>query len=124
MIDTAADVLDTQGSAGDSPISPNTGTLITVGSLGVDSGGRVGFDITSDNRAFASLTVPPGAANPAGLYTINLNTGAATLIGTIGGEPVGAIAVAPATVPEPGTLALLGLGVVSLVGYGRCRARR
>ena len=69
VIDTglSPDGLLTQGSPGGTPVSPNTGTLFTVGPLGLDSGGRVGFDITSDNRAFASLTVPPGPASPAQL---------------------------------------------------------
>jgi hypothetical protein len=114
------DLLRTQGSANGAPVSPNTGTLFTVGPLGVDSGGRVGFDITSDNRAFASLRVPPGPTNPAQLYSINLNTGAATLIGAIPGDAIQAIAVAPASVPGPGTLTLLGFGVLGMLGYHRC----
>ena len=54
------------------------------GSLGVNSDDRIGFDIaysSSGNIAFASLTV----SNITRLYTINLATGAATLVGTIGG---------------------------------------
>ena len=123
VIDTglSPDGLLTQGSPGGTPVSPNTGTLFTVGPLGLDSGGRVGFDITSDNRAFASLTVPPGPTSPAQLYGIDLTTGGATLIGAIAGDPIQAIAVAPASVPGPGTLTLLGFGVIGLLGYKRCR---
>lgn len=59
---------------------PNAGTLNTVGVLGVDTSDAVGFDISGvTGTAYASLTVE-GAP---GLYTINLASGAATLIGLI-----------------------------------------
>ena len=65
--------------------SPNGGQLFTVGALGVDTdGGAAGFDIApGTGRAFASLTV--GVVATSRLYTINLATGQATLVGTIGG---------------------------------------
>src|SRR6185312_11839393 len=54
----------------------------TVGTLGVPTTGSVGFDIaTPSNAGFASLT--PSGANQSQFYTINLATGAATLIGGI-----------------------------------------
>ena len=61
-IEQQVDQLFTQGSPNGSPISPNTGTLLLVGPLGVDiSNPDVGFDISgSTGVAFASLT-PPGA---------------------------------------------------------------
>lgn len=63
---------------------PNEGTLVDVGSLGVDATGVNGFDIASrgigsvfgTEMAFAALTVN-GAS---GIYSINLTTGAATLV--------------------------------------------
>lgn len=72
---------------------PNDGTLTTVGSLGFNTSDSVGFDISSTSgRAFASLTSPGGAASS--LAMVNLNTGAATVIGAIGGgQPVAGIAV-------------------------------
>jgi len=83
-IDSNLDALVTQGSVGSAPVSPNTGQLFTVGALGVNTTDMVGFDIAPvTNAAFASLT-PPGA-KASNLYTINLATGAATLIGSIGG---------------------------------------
>jgi len=83
-IDSKLGALVTQGSPGGAPISPNTGQLFTVGALGVNTTDMVGFDIAPvTNAAFASLT-PPGA-KASNLYTINLVTGAATLIGSIGG---------------------------------------
>ena len=72
---------------------PNDGTQVRVGELsptamppvGNDiTGALVGFDIGStDGTAYASLT--PTAGTSSSLYTINLQTGLATLVGTIGG---------------------------------------
>jgi trimeric autotransporter adhesin len=83
-IDSNRDTLVTQGSLNSAPVSPNTGQLFTVGSLGVDTGDLVGFDIApATNAAFASLT-PPGSRGSS-LFKINLATGVATLLGPIGG---------------------------------------
>src|SRR5215213_1003824 len=59
---------------------PNNGTLNTVGPLGADSSGAVGFDIARSGTALATLTV----GGVAQLYRINLLSGAASLIGPIG----------------------------------------
>jgi hypothetical protein len=62
---------------------PNNGTLVAVGPLGVNVTDVNGFDIlSSDNTAYAALTT--SVAPLTGLYTINLSTGAATLVGNIG----------------------------------------
>ena len=92
-IDSGLGALVTQGSIGGAPVSPNTGQLFTVGSLGVTTNGSVGFDIASpSNAAFASLTAPN--ASQSQFFTINLTSGAATLIGAIGvNETVHAIAI-------------------------------
>src|SRR5688572_6055813 len=82
-IDFEVDTLVTQGSINGAPVSPNTGTLLTVGPLGVNTGALVGFDISGDSgTAYASLT--PAGSLGSSLYTINLNTGSATLVGAIG----------------------------------------
>src|SRR5262245_42936767 len=105
-IDATTNSLVTQGTAqGVTPaVSPNLGQLLTVGSLGLTlaAGTSVGFDITSvgfigfKEMAFASLT-PTGATTPS-FYTINLQTGAASLIGVIGGAtPVAVTDVAVVT---------------------------
>jgi hypothetical protein len=79
---------------------PNAGILNTVGPLGVDTSDQVGFDISQGTGvAYASLTV----GGTAGLYTISLANGAATLVGSIGnagslaGETVLDIAAPTAT---------------------------
>lgn len=73
-IDSALDTLVYQDPA-------NAGSLHTVGNLGVDTSDNVGFDISQGTgTAYASLTVG-GTTN---LYTINLASGAATLVGAIG----------------------------------------
>src|SRR5262245_28409861 len=83
-IDSNLDILVRQGSVGGAPDPPNNGRLTTIGMLGVNTTDQVGFDITAPNdAAFASLTTM--GASSSSLYSINLNTGAATLIGVIGG---------------------------------------
>ena len=57
---------------------PNGGTLNTVGAMGIDATDEVGFDISGvTGAAYASLST--------NLYSINLQSGLATLIGAIGG---------------------------------------
>jgi hypothetical protein len=93
-IDAGLDILVTQN-------PPNAGSLNTVGPLGVDASVfLLGFDIDGVNGiAYASLVV----SNICQLYTINLSTGAATLVGTIGGgSSLRGIAVVP-----PGVTAAL-----------------
>jgi trimeric autotransporter adhesin len=77
-IDAALDVLTLQN-------PPNNGTLTTVGSLGTDFGSVSGFDIIStedgeqgENAAFA--------VSNSTLYSVNLQTGAASSLGTIGSD--------------------------------------
>ncbi|HET6671528.1 MAG TPA: DUF4394 domain-containing protein, partial [Pyrinomonadaceae bacterium] len=74
---------------------PNSGILNTVGSLGFNTSDLVGFDISRvSSTAFASLTAP--AAATSSFFLINLTTGAATLVGTIGGgATIRGIAIVP-----------------------------
>ena len=96
-IDSVRDVLVTQN-------PPNNGTLNTVGALGVNaSADVVGFDITNPGgTAYAALRVL-GGTSQSQLYTINLTTGAATLVGNVGGTSAitGLTAVNPAPNPIP-----------------------
>lgn len=71
---------------------PNSGTLNTVGALGVNITEAASLDITAGNIALASFI--PDGASASGLYSLDLTTGAATLIGGIGsGVTVRAISV-------------------------------
>ena len=78
---------------------PNEGKLNTIGPLGVDVTAVAGFDISTSanlatDTAYAALRL---ASDPKSrLYTINLNTGAATAVALTGGaDAVKDIAVGP-----------------------------
>jgi hypothetical protein len=106
---------------------PNDGTLRTVGSLGFNISDLLGFDISADTGiAYAALT-PKIGTSFSGLYTIDLDTGAATFVGDIdaGGRLVRGLAVAPvAAIPEPPAFTLFGVGALGLLGYGWWRRKR
>jgi hypothetical protein len=93
-IDSGTDSLVLVGGLGGGP-SPNGGSLTNVGPLGFDVSDALGFDIVSLgvdlNVAYASLTI---AGSP-GLYTIDLNTGAATFVDALGATPLTSLAVKP-----------------------------
>lgn len=74
--------------------NPNDGRLMTVGPLGLNTTGDVGFDIVgTTGEAFASLT--PTGATSSSLYRISVS-GSAGLIGAIGHSmPLRGIAVVP-----------------------------
>jgi len=122
-IDSALGILVTQN-------PPNNGTLNTVGGLGAGdiSSGLVGFDISGlTGTAFASLTSTEPDTNSSDLYTINLGTGAASLIGTIGGGTTIrglSVASAPAAIPEPTTIVLLASGVLAIAARAVTRRRK
>lgn len=77
-IDSTSDQLVRQGGVNGSP-SPNAGLLTPIGSLGVDFGSSVGFDIFTDGTGVDSGFAVSGST----LYSINLSTGAATALGTV-----------------------------------------
>jgi hypothetical protein len=81
-IDTAGDGLQILGRPSGNPIN---GDLLTVGALGVgDVTGVAGFDILgTNNLGLAALNI--GGAATSDLFSVNLSTGAATRINTIGG---------------------------------------
>lgn len=73
--------------------NPNDGMLTTVGALGVNTTGSVGFDIQGAD-AYATLTGTGTTFST--LYRINTGTGAATVIGNVGGSAqLRGIAIAP-----------------------------
>ncbi len=94
-IDAGNGLLVTQGTKeGVTPaVSPNTGRLYIVGSLGLSAFSQVGFDI-ADASGAAFISASFGAASR--FYLVDLATGSAKLIGTIGGgERVRGISIEP-----------------------------
>src|SRR5207248_7353479 len=83
---------------------PNAGTLNTVGPTGIVSNSieRAGLDIVTDsggvNQAFAFMSTQN---DPNGFYTVNLGSGAATLVGDIGGLRVSYVDIAAQLAPNP-----------------------
>jgi hypothetical protein len=82
---------------------PNSGTLNTVGALGIDTDGFVGFDISLSGAAYAALHTDDetddkkdGKNDDCGsshLVSIDLATGSAASLGAIGGEKIRGLAV-------------------------------
>lgn len=79
-IDTGTDTLVRIGGVDGTP-SPNLGQVTTIGPIGINATDFGGFDIQpGTNLGYAALRV----GSNSNLYSINLTTGAATLLGAIG----------------------------------------
>lgn len=115
ILDSFTGGLGEVGSQAGGNASFNGGVVTQVGLLGVSFDDNAGFDISGfTGVAFASLNVR-NQSGPTGLYTLNLATGAASLLGSIGGgESIRDITV----IPSPGT------GVIALAGLVAVRRRR
>jgi trimeric autotransporter adhesin len=74
---------------------PNSGTLNTVGALGVNITDNAGFDISPEGGAFAALDTGSGAS----LYSIDLSSGAASVVGGIGAGNLTIVGIAVAPPP-------------------------
>lgn len=66
---------------------PNGVQLATVGSLGIDVAPAVGFDIDPNGQVGYATFRVPGGANSSFFSVVDLNTGAASVIGRIGPGP-------------------------------------
>ncbi len=99
VLDTNLDILAIQN-------PPNSGGLMTVGSIGADLNDMAGFDI-SGATGVAYAAVRDVARARTTFWTINLATGAGTMIDEVGG---GSILTAIAVIPAPGAAATLALG--------------
>ncbi len=97
VIDSSLDVLATLDPIAD-------GSLNTIGPLGIDANQFTALDIEANGRAFAALT--ESAATTSSLYRINLVSGAATLVGAIGGEEI----ITGLAVQTPATPVVFALG--------------
>jgi len=112
-------------------LNPNAGSTQLVGALGgsaFDVTAVLGFDIAGAGTAFAALVLGGTGDAKTGIYSINLGTGAATLLGIygIGGLSAGASQLQGLTVvaiPEPETYALMlaGLGALGVMAKRRRR---
>jgi hypothetical protein len=103
-IDFAKDILVRQD-------PPNNGTLVTLGPLGVDFSANSDIDIFSPNLAYAVNST--GSASS--LYTINLTTGAATLVGAF---PAGALVVDFAIEPKEPAIGIVNTSARGVVAAG------
>ncbi len=103
-IDVDLDILVTQAN--------NAGTLGTIGPLGFNATRNGGFDVDAAGVAWYANA---DGLTSSSLYTINLATGAGTLVGQLPCNIMGLTAINPALVPEPSSLALLGLGGLALL---------
>lgn len=96
-------------------VANNAGTLETIGSLGLAGSitNELGFDISgATGNAYASIQTGPNSQ----LYTIDLSTGTASLVGQIGsGDLIRDITAVP--IPEPSSFMLLVLGGVALLRH-------
>ena len=80
--DYVNDQLVTIGGIDGNP-SPNGGNVTSIGSSGITAFGSFDMDIES-GTGIARLSADPAGPNGYSLFTLNLQTGAATLVGTIG----------------------------------------
>ena len=78
VIDPVTDTLYTQ-------TPPNNGTLVTVGPLGINVDAVAAFDINARTGAAVAALSIAGVSTASDLYTLNLTTGVATRVNTIGG---------------------------------------
>ncbi len=98
VLDEDKNVLATQGSPDGTPTSPNTGQLFTVGGTGINVPDDVGFDIVTSAGTNTGLAVlAPGGRGATGLYSVNLATGAMTLMSTLSRKVKGVVAMAAVT---------------------------
>jgi hypothetical protein len=116
--DVDTDALSMVGGVGGVP-SPNGGQMSTIGEVGfVANSADLGFDI-SGATGVAYVTGSFDGLPGQHLFTMNLATGAMTLVGALGGDGIALLDIS-VVVPEP---ASVGFVIVGIVGVLRRRRR-
>jgi hypothetical protein len=82
-IDAAANTLNTQGSPGGTPVSPNTGTHFPIGSLGIDVGTTLGFDVVGPFASPSGYLTNVDGRNRSTLYRVDLARGQTHKVGQV-----------------------------------------
>ncbi len=105
---------------------PNDGKLNTIGPIGFNlttGGGFTGFDISGATGAAYLVGNNLGAGGLTGnsLYQVNLASGGASLLGAVTGVNGSFRDIAVAPVPEPASLAMLGLAGLAFASVRRRR---
>jgi hypothetical protein len=114
VIDTLGDRLLVQN-------PPNAGTLRGIGPLGIDAEEINGFEIVAESTALAVLRTPDGLQQ---LYSIDLATGAATVVGEVSCSTIllddlrGLTAEPTATAPAADSM-LFAVNETTLVRFAR-----
>lgn len=113
-INGATDTLYTQ-------VPPNDGTQVVTGPLGVDTANTIGLDILTNNGATTTNTAYAGlfVGGFTNLYTVNLTSGAATLVGRLGsGAVIQGFAVVAGGPGGAGPSGIPAIGINGLVLLG------
>lgn len=110
FLDSTLNTLGEIGSLVGGNTSFNGGVSTTIGALGFDLFDDAGFDIYGPTGiAYVSNLGSTGAAS---FYTVNLGTGAASLVGQIGSG--NRLVTDIAVLPAPGVAGLAGLGMLAM----------
>ncbi len=108
VVDATRNILGETGSQAGGNASFNGGVVTPVGDLGIILTADTGFDIFGPTQSAFLSSFNVGGNT--GFYSVNLTTGAATLIGSVG-EGLGVRDIT--VIPTPGAGALLGLAALA-----------
>jgi hypothetical protein len=106
-VDTLANTLET--------LNPSTGAVGLIGPLGIDASRYNGLDI-SPFTGISYMVTPAASSDPqANLYTVDLATGLASLVGQVGNPGDNYLFRAmTVAIPEPSSVVLLVVGALGM----------